>query len=96
MNEAIGETSRRREIQKEYNKKNNKKPKSIKKSIKMSKLFLIGEEESIGSKDYNKGMKLIQKLEKEMLLHADNLEFELAAALRDRIEAVAEEIETWK
>jgi len=96
MSEAIGETSRRREIQKEYNKKNNKKPRSIKKSIKMSKLFLIGEEESISSKDYNKGMKLIQKLEKEMLLHADNLEFELAAALRDRIEAFVEEIETWK
>ena len=96
MSEAIGETSRRREIQKEYNKKNNKKPKSIKKSIKMSKLFLIGEEESISSKDYSKGIKLIQKMEKEMLLHADNLEFELAAALRDRIEAMAEEIETWR
>ena len=95
MSEAIGETSRRREIQKEYNKKNNKEPRSIKKSIKMSKLFLIGEEESINSKDYKKGINVIEKLEKEMLLHADNLEFELAAALRDRIEALAEEIETW-
>ena len=62
----------------------------------MSKFFLIGEEESMSSKDYSKGMKLVQKMEKEMLLHADNLEFELAAALRDRIEAMAEEIETWR
>ena len=31
-----------------------------------------------------------------MFNHADNLEFELAASLRDRIEAISEEIETWE
>ena len=95
MSDSIGETSRRREIQKAYNKKNKKKPESIKKSVKMSKIFLIGEEESINSKDYKKGLKIVKKLEKEMLLHADNLEFELAAALRDRIEAITEEMKNW-
>ena len=96
MDEAIKETSRRRQIQKEYNKNHGKNPKGIKKSIKMSKLFLIGEEDLLSSKDYKKGISLIKKLENEMLNHADNLEFELAASLRDRIEAISEEIETWE
>ena len=96
MDEAIKETSRRRQIQKEYNKNHGKKPKGIKKSIKMSKLFLIGEEDLLSSKDYKKGIRLIKKLENEMLNHADNLEFELAASLRDRIEAISEEIEMWE
>ena len=92
MKAAIDEMSRRRQIQLEYNEANNITPESIKKSITQiieseeanhlaTKLY---EEEEI----YETGVsviQLIEKLEKQMLGAAKNLEFEKAAGLRDRI-----------
>lgn len=92
MKAAIDEMNRRRQIQLEYNKTNNITPESIKKPIEHAveykeaegMLNAVAEEEEA----YETGvpvLKLIKKLEKQMLASAKNLEFEKAAGLRDRI-----------
>ena len=95
MQEAMDEMSRRRKIQLEYNKENNITPASIKKPIqdimgyKETNEFAMEvlEEEEI----YESGMplvELIEKLEKQMLSAAKNLEFEKATKLRDQIKII--------
>lgn len=92
MKEAIDEMERRRKIQIAYNEEHNIVPKSIKKSIqdsmayqdKMALVPLVAEDEE----EYMAGgnpMKLIANLEKQMYAAAKNLEFEKAAALRDKV-----------
>jgi excinuclease ABC subunit B len=100
MKEAIGETNRRRSIQQEYNETHGITPKSIIKSIQDLITREKVEKEEIQKGDiavlksrYNllqssDRKKYIKDLEKEMLEHAKNLEFEQAAILRDEIEAV--------
>ena len=95
MQEAMDEMSRRRKIQLEYNKVNNITPASIKKPIQDimgSKeinefaMEVVEEEET-----YESGMpllELIEKLEKQMLSAAKNLEFEKATKLRDQIKLI--------
>ena len=95
MQEAMDEMSRRRKIQLEYNKVNNITPASIKKPIQDimgSKeinefaMEVVEEEET-----YESGMpllELIEKLEKQMLSAAKNLEFEKATKLRDQIKII--------
>lgn len=94
MRRAIEETNRRREIQLKYNLENNITPETIVKGI--SNVF-----ESIYERDYvtvplikdeqvpfrsvDEIPKLIEKLKKEMLKAAKQLEFEKAAELRDKI-----------
>jgi excinuclease ABC subunit B len=93
MNNAIGETERRRELQARYNEEHGITPETIKKNI-----FSI--EAAVESADYlsaprtEKGAALsddlapaerIEALRTEMLLAAEALEFERAAALRDEI-----------
>ena len=87
MEKAISETNRRRKIQKEYNEENGITPQTIKKSVRdtikativedIQNEYDIKEEEDI--KD------VIEKLTNEMISHAQNLEFEKAAELRDKI-----------
>ena len=90
MQRAMDETSRRRKLQAEYNVKHGITPESIVKAIRK------GIEEEIQAK--NEGRKAIGRdeqteateeylaeLEAEMLAAAESLEFERAAALRDRI-----------
>jgi excinuclease ABC subunit B len=95
MKEAIAETERRRKIQIQYNKLNNIVPETIQKAIK--KTFDTGFEPDSMQKTrvaetiapYNSSGKidrLIKSLEKEMLHAAKELDFEKAAALRDRID----------
>lgn len=91
MKETIDETARRRKIQIAYNLEHNITPTSIKKSIRDTMMYqekfaivpLVAEEEE----EYLTGnpQKVIAKLEGEMYSAARNLEFEKAAALRDRI-----------
>lgn len=71
MKYAINETNRRRKIQQEYNKKHNIVPKSIVSTVK--------------SFNFNKTEKTIPELEEEMRLLAENLDFENAAKIRDKI-----------
>ena len=93
MQGAIDEMNRRRQIQVIFNKENNITPASIKKSIqhimeykKLDKMEIdIAEEEEEIYGSEVPVLKLINKLEKQMLSAAKNLEFEKAAKLRDRI-----------
>ena len=97
MQAAIDEMSRRREIQLAYNREHNITPRSIKRAIEVSMEdsktsefdSKIMEEEEI----YESGktvLELIMELEKKMLSAAKNLDFEIAAELRDRIKGLRE------
>ncbi len=92
MEKAIRETNRRRKIQEEYNKKNNITPQTIRKGVRdtiratiiedIQSEYGIKEEESIDD--------VINKLTEEMLKHAQNMEFEEAAILRDKIKELSD------
>ncbi|NMM62267.1 excinuclease ABC subunit UvrB [Clostridium sp. P21] len=93
MDKAISETNRRREIQMEYNKKHNITPKTIKKDIREvieatkileDKAQYDSLEEAVEANNENIDL-LISKYEKEMKQAAKELQFELAAQLRDKI-----------
>ncbi len=97
MERAIGETERRREKQIAHNKKHNITPQGIKKSIHdimgvgydqrhAQHTLKIAEQQAeyahMSVKEISKEM---DKLEKKMFQHAQDLEFEEAAAVRDKI-----------
>lgn len=87
MEKAISETNRRRSIQEEYNKKNGITPQTIRKSvrdvIKATIVEDIEDEYSISKEQTAE--EIISKLTDEMLKHAQAMEFEKAAELRDKI-----------
>jgi excinuclease ABC subunit B len=95
MESAIEETQRRRRIQQEYNEEHGLEPRTIEKEI--------GETNLPGSKtdtdgaasldpdDDEEAARAIEELEDRMQEAADNLEFELAADIRDRIRELREE-----
>lgn len=93
MDVAMKETDRRRKIQDDYNKANGITPASVKKSVRSvieaTKVMEPSMEEYKGKtpleltkKEWND---YIKKLEKEMKQAAQDLQFERAAQLRDRI-----------
>ncbi|MBI4128051.1 MAG: excinuclease ABC subunit UvrB [Parcubacteria group bacterium] len=88
MRRAIAETERRRKVQEEYNRTHDITPRSITKelgsTIRLVKEALPGK---LPASDIPKEelSRVIKDLESRMKLAAENLEFELAAALRDRI-----------
>ena len=88
IKKAIEETSRRREKQFLYNKKNNITAQGINKDIS-DILESIYEKDYLNiSKDFEVGHNLkkhLKSLKKDMILSADNLEFEKAAKIRDEI-----------
>ncbi len=102
MAEAIAETQRRRAIQQAYNTEHGITPTTIKKSVQ--DILVRVQEEKKKAEEVNVQVmrdsfnivepksrkKLIKALEKEMLEHAKNLEFEEAAVLRDEIERLRE------
>ena len=92
MKRAISETQRRRDIQQAYNKEHNITPQTIQKSIKnMIETTKVAEDAA--KYKTNKGKKLskqdkldlLDKLQQEMIEASNNLQFELAANLRDMI-----------
>lgn len=87
MEKAISETNRRRKIQKQYNQEHGITPQTIKKdirdTIKATIVEDIQNEYDITTETTTE--EIIDKLTKEMLLHAENMEFEKAAELRDKI-----------
>ncbi|MDY4561046.1 MAG: excinuclease ABC subunit UvrB [Peptostreptococcus porci] len=93
MKRAIDETERRRSIQMAYNEKYGIVPKTIKKDVRDSiEATKVAEEvEVYSNKDVSKIKNqsdisdLIIVLKSEMMLAAENLEFEKAAQLRDKI-----------
>ncbi|MET0787092.1 MAG: excinuclease ABC subunit UvrB [Paenisporosarcina sp.] len=94
MTKAIGETERRRNIQKEYNEKHGKTPTTIQKKIRdVIRASHDAEETVTYMEKVTKGKKLTKDekatllltLEKEMKDAAKALDFERAAELRDTI-----------
>ena len=87
---ALTETNRRRKKQQEYNKKNNITPVTIKKSISKAFDGYISDQSVTEKKGKTTKDSILQipKLEKEMLKAAEDLDFELAAKLRNKINAI--------
>ena len=101
MKRAIGEVERRRHIQEDFNKEHKIKPKSIEKEVgdslkfspkdikaRSAKSLLATKREEL--KDYktipkDELRRIVNGLVNEMKLAAENLEFEKAAELRDKI-----------
>ena len=90
MESAIEETKRRRRIQREFNEEHGHEPTTIEKAIGESNL--PGSKTDTGSVATGEGpagaeeaARLIDELEVRMSEAANNLEFELAADIRDRI-----------
>lgn len=92
MEKAIKETNRRRKIQEEYNKKNNITPQTIRKGVRDTIRATIIEDiqSEYGIKEEESIEDVINKLTEEMLKHAQNMEFEEAAILRDKIKELSD------
>lgn len=98
MQETIDETNRRRKIQDAYNKENNICPKSIRKDIRDVINTTLAAEEEISyneeafedefTKDEIEAM--IEVLKPQMYEAAENLDFEKAAEIRDKIKELKE------
>ena len=92
MRLAIEETTRRRAIQEQYNKEHGITPKTIKKAVRdlisISKKVaetedkMMKDPESMSKKELEK---LIQQVKKQMQTAAADLNFEMAAQLRDKM-----------
>ena len=98
MQEAIDETNRRRDIQKEHNKVNNIKPFTVTKKISdiRDETRKVINQASKKTNSKKQDLKLIKELEKEMKQAATNLEFELAAVLRDQINELKDKTKSIK
>ena len=97
MENAINETKRRREIQNLYNEQHGITPKTIKKSIRDSiEATKVADEEVVyGIKETDNIEEIkenIATLQEEMMEAAQNLQFERAAELRDKIKQLEERI----
>ena len=100
MKEAIEETARRRKIQDEYNKAHGITPSTISKSIRNilerrqeekkeeAEIETRVLKETFDVNNISSRNSLIKALEKQMKDHAENLEYEAAAAIRDEIQKV--------
>ncbi|MCR5113145.1 MAG: excinuclease ABC subunit UvrB [Acholeplasmatales bacterium] len=91
MQIAMDETARRREIQDRYNKEHGITPTTIIKEIPKSITMKNADEIADSSEHYHKNMtkeekvKTIMELEEEMRAYAKDLNFEMAAQIRDAI-----------
>ncbi|MBO4247966.1 excinuclease ABC subunit UvrB [Halomicrobium sp. IBSBa] len=97
MRSAIEETQRRRQIQQAYNEEHGFEPTTIEKEIGESSLPGAETDTSDvagdGPADADEAARQIERLETRMAEAADNLEFELAADIRDRIRELRAEFE---
>ena len=100
MQRAMDESQRRRQIQLDYNQQHGITPQSIQKAVQ----DIIQTDEGAPAPDQAQRLaedgleyasltptqlsKELKKLEKKMLAHAQDLEFEQAAAVRDQIEHI--------
>jgi excinuclease ABC subunit B len=98
MQRALGEMDRRREIQRRFNQEHGITPRSIVKSMEEVRLSThvadartekpaprLAMQERVDLHDPAKRAAMIQALERQMRQAAANLEFELAAMLRDQV-----------
>jgi excinuclease ABC subunit B len=98
MQRAMDETVRRRKVQEAYNEKHGITPETIKKAIhrgiEATAAAHAQANAAVGRTEETKYIteEYIAELEAEMLAAADGLEFERAAAIRDRIEKMQDAI----
>jgi len=104
MKRAIDETNRRRAKQIAFNAENGITPRGVTKSVremidgvydvKSAKQGreALKEKARIGDMDEREVSKEIKRLEKAMLEHAKNLEFEQAAQVRDQLSVLKEQV----
>ncbi len=85
INKAMQETARRRQIQCEYNLKNNITPTTTNKPITSALENLYSKKKGEDSDIKKVSHSDIEKMKKEMLESASNLDFERASLLRDQI-----------
>ena len=98
MRKAIDETERRRRLQQAYNEEHGITPETVKRGVRAgidaeiaareraNEAAGVADEQEYVTREY------VAALEKEMLEAADALEFERAAELRDKVEALREQI----
>ena len=95
MKSAIEETGRRREIQREFNEEHGHTPMTIDKPVAEPNLpgsqTETGEVTGSDPADASEAARQVDQLEERMRAAADNLEFELAASIRDRMRELREE-----
>lgn len=99
MEAAISETNRRRQLQMEYNRKHGITPETIKKEVTdIVQAVRAAEDEADyrtdpapAYEDIKDIVGYIKELEKQMFTAANELEFELAAQLRDQIRELRQE-----
>ncbi|PIE45267.1 MAG: excinuclease ABC subunit B [Gammaproteobacteria bacterium] len=96
MKKALSETERRRQKQMDYNKRHGITPQSINKAVNE---ILVGarfdvkkarskRKDIIEPMSFSDAINRIEELEKQMKIHAENLEFEAAANIRDKIKQI--------
>ena len=99
MNKAISETNRRRQLQHIYNEENGITPTTIKKAVR--ELIRISKKAEIVTEQLDKDLESMSKkelqalekqLQKKMTTAAAELNFELAAQLRDELFAVKQQL----
>ncbi len=88
MSAAIKETNRRRQLQKAYNEREGITPQTIIKPVK-EKLVTVKDTKHIPKKDVPS---MIKNIEKEMYKMADQLDFEAAIMLRERVKRLKERL----
>jgi len=98
MKEALAETKRRRQIQQSFNEKHGITPQTVRKAVEdilsrkiEEKKEVVATELSVFKETYNvfnkaDRTKLLKAMEKQMMEHAERLEFEEAAEIIDEIE----------
>jgi excinuclease ABC subunit B len=101
MRIAIGETNRRREIQRAYNERNGITPTTISKGV--SDILIAAEAKGLykagkktgreAPRDPDELRTLIADLEAEMMEAAEDLKFEYAAKLRDEIKDLERQLQ---
>ncbi|OHB69385.1 MAG: excinuclease ABC subunit B, partial [Planctomycetes bacterium RBG_13_63_9] len=98
MQRAIDETGRRRELQRTYNQQHGITPETIRKSIRAGieaqAAAHAGSNAAVGRADETQYIteEYLAELEAEMYAAAEAMEFERAAALRDRIEQMHQQL----
>lgn len=94
MRRAMDETARRRELQEKYNEEHGIVPQTIKKDIRdvIESMKAVDDGEAKTKFKVSDYEKMIAGLTAEMMKAAENLEFEQAAELRDRIRKIEKEI----
>ncbi|MEX0728508.1 MAG: excinuclease ABC subunit UvrB [Planctomycetaceae bacterium] len=98
MQRAIDETNRRRKLQEEYNHRHGITPETIRKAIRrgieeeIRARQLVQEAGGFTDEEQAVSADFIAELEQEMLVAAEDLNFERAAQLRDRIVQLKQQI----